>query len=377
LFQFGYLGRIAAQINLFGGGFVKNYYMKDKKNLVKTALKEGGKIFSKIYNLCLRWLLEGLSVLSLLLMAGLFIILVFLIIRLFWSPYLDNTKSIKCIFSVLVLIPALGVFYVVAKKDRRKKFRKWIDNNKWFLLIISILVVLAASVWLVIVKSVPSTSSNIDGVAMLSVLMAFVAITNFIVFEINKRDIETKKKELEDEIKKATDDEQKITKATARRIASHALWTNFRLQPQRIDGYIDEAIAQARIGVESLNGLNREKYEAAISSLKNNLAFFLAVRGNQSDAENAFNLAKYIYQVATSEQASKLTATYIYKATWALVLARFYHSEASSRKEARRVLLEILDDATIATEEKDRLQERWEFIFKKPFHAVMDGLNRE
>ncbi len=140
--------------------------------------------------------------------------------------------------------------------------------------------------------------------------------------------------------------------------------------------YLNEAIGMANRSVREADKLNILKHEEIICKCKNNLAFFLAARGNDSDAGRARDLGNYNYQVVTSERLKTLKNPYIYQATWALVLWRFYKKDEVSRKEAYRIAKELIGNAEISLGERDRLKDRWTFIRGqgKTFDQLMEEL---
>lgn len=129
--------------------------------------------------------------------------------------------------------------------------------------------------------------------------------------------------------------------------------------------------------VAEADKLNRLTHDEIICKCKNNLAFFLAVRGNASDAEKARNLGNYICRVAMSEQSRTHKCPYIYRATWASVLWRFYKKDKPSKKEAYKIAKELLEDATISSSERERFKEGWMFIEQKPFDQIIEELKSD
>lgn len=271
----------------------------------------------------------------------------------------------------------------------------------FFMVFVMVFIVITAMVALHFWPNFISPHSFSDVIVLFGILMAVIATINIGIFELNKREIDARANDCLAEVRKIAEEEQIAINATANYTAAQALWVYYyqhktgnrfwkerfqqlerriedlekkEIRQQKVDvalakevenyykEYLNEAIRMADRSVQAADRLNILKYEEIICKCKNNLAFFLAARGNDSDAGRARDLGNYNYQVVTSERSKTLKNPYIYQATWALVLWRFYKKDEVSRKEAYRMAKELIGNAEIPPAERDRLKDRWTSI---------------
>ncbi len=268
--------------------------------------------------------------------------------------------------------------------------------------------------------------------SLLGVLAAFGAVVGYIFHEIIKRDID---KKIDDSIKATEDDlkakietrsdeiqkvaenvritlTQEIKERTeeiatlAKKInaeaenalvasgvnaefaSAHTLWTihyentKDKSAAEKSQGlFLDYAIQKAKASVNAVNELPHDKkYLDIICICKNNLAFFLAVRGQAEDKKEALNLAKEISAEATGENEKNLKIPHILKVTWALIQLRFCDKDKPidkpTMKEVHQIVTATLEDSKIAAQVRRQFEERWGYIFSKPFHEILEEIRK-
>lgn len=244
--------------------------------------------------------------------------------------------------------------------------------------IVSFLIVLAVLLVEIGIKIFPDVfhSANLGDVSsFLGVILAFIAAVNYLLYELNKKDIEMRTKDIAEE-------SQNFAAAKAHFTTAYALWTYYHCHCETLgDGdkgkhiqLINQAIIEARCSVDYVSKLNLVTHEELLCNCKNNLAFFLAVR-DMNDEKEVRKHAEDIYRVAMNKnKVDNFKRSYMWEATWALVLWRFYEKDIRSKKMAYEIVNELLKNPMIAPDVLKNFQDGWKFIGGKPFHQIMESL---
>ena len=132
--------------------------------------------------------------------------------------------------------------------------------------------------------------------------------------------------------------------------------------------YLELAIDSTRRAIDYANRLTEkeeEVQEEIICVCKNNLAYYLAERQRDRsakgmkidlhDKKEAHELAKYAYQVARSERASRYREPYQWEETYAYVLWRFADDDEESKKKALEIVHELKSRTTLPFEWRQNL----------------------
>ena len=240
-----------------------------------------------------------------------------------------------------------------------------------------------------LLPSIFSTASLGDITSFLAAILAFIGVTNYLLYEINRRDIEAKTKNIEFEMMESSN-------ARAHNLTAYALWIyhrsleenskhnceNFKTvhpieNPGADDGkkLIDYAIDMANKGVASSAKLDPIKYDELICACKNNLAFYLATRNKENDKEAALLHGEYIYRVASDKKRSAaFVDSWAWKATWAFVLLMCSENNELSTKKVYKILDGIKNDPAVKNEVLKTLRFQWEFAGGKGNSVIANAL---
>jgi len=193
---------------------------------------------------------------------------------------------------------------------------------------------------------------------LLGILATFVGFLAWVFYYIVRR-------ELRKELRFLAQQERIATLAAADFAVGEALWFSYYASKGVTDKLLHQAINTAQDSVIWANKLASEENEDLRCKCKNNLAIYLAANKNPSDKdkERAIELAREDYITTTNGKVEKYTTAYVCKATWALILLKFCcEKDVASKKEAMKLVNELLDDALMCKRIKNELIERWAFI---------------
>ena len=124
---------------------------------------------------------------------------------------------------------------------------------------------------------------------------------------------------------------------------------------------LDIAIQMLANSGEDAEKLPIEKHGPLIHKFKNNLAFFLAVRGAPADSTMAHDIAKELFDISTKDEYKR---RHVWRITWALVLLRFLENNPDCKTEAVAILRDIqkIIPKTEWGKFRQSLIERWRYI---------------
>jgi hypothetical protein len=210
-------------------------------------------------------------------------------------------------------------------------------------------------------------SENISGDTMLAIISVLAIIAGLLSWVFLKL-IRT---ELQQEITDRLNDERECSVARTMVTTGYLLWF-YHHNTQAKAGvkhketpFLDGAIDMAGMGLESAVTIKNKKYEELIFICKNNLAFYMAYRDNAADKQSAYDLARELYEIATSSAGKKYPSRCHWLSTWIFVLRKFYGDKPWAQVEAKKVKTELEDDASFSPDEKKKIEELWSSLREK------------
>jgi len=247
---------------------------------------------------------------------------------------------------------------------------------KWVHILLGLVIIGLVGLAVIIWPQVFPPGSSVELISFLALILAFIGAINYFLYELTKRDIEARTKDIAEE-------SQNFAAAKAHFTTAYALWTYYHCHCEvsgnenrnKHSQLLDQAIIEARNSVDFANKLNPTTHEELLCMCKNNLAFFLVARRNMNDEKEARRHAEDIYNAATNKnKVTNFKRTYVWKATWALVLWRFYEKDIRSKKMAHEIANELLENPMITPDILKNFKDGWKFIGGKSFHQIMEDL---
>lgn len=297
---------------------------------------------------------------------------------------IDQIYPIKDINILMVYLNLLIVFLVSISILMffiiYKNTQKQIIKEKFILFRTSSFMILAVMA-LLFVKLAPGVfhANNLgDIISLFALMLAFISGVNYLLYELNKRDIDAKTKDIKEEL-------QNYAGAKTRFMTAFALWTHYYCHCIEVKNknthlkLLDQAIIEARNSLYDAKNLDNANYGEFLYKCKNNLAFFLAILPDPNNEKEARDNAEYIYKIAMDKNKTvNFKSTYFGKATWALVLWRFYEKDKRAKEKAYYIIKELLNDAMIDKKILKRdLKDVWKFIGGKTFEEIILSLKPE
>lgn len=282
---------------------------------------------------------------------------------------------------VTILIVACEFFYITSEDNLNAKCKKWLLENKWFFTIIAISGVLIAYLTIAAIKS--SVTGNTEIVALLTVILAFLAILNYVFFELNKKEIEIlnikQDEEIEKHKKKMKEDTEKIrgemeirvsdertaSLITSKLSSAYTLWfTHYNLCEKGLiepeNPFIRESINEGRIALEKTKTItDQEKYITMIYKCKNNLLFPIIhlVSYSTEEKEIAIRLSSEIYEFCKTHSQKEISNS-IWRliANRGLTLIRFANDDRAM-EEGNEIINRIINDENVLKKSRDVVEQ--------------------
>jgi hypothetical protein len=204
--------------------------------------------------------------------------------------------------------------------------------------------------------------STEETLALLSLLALIAGLLSYVFHQVVRRD-------LLEEIQIKSREERDLSLIDGRFVHGAALWATYTASEKRNKRVLEQAIAAVRLAVDTAESLNQEKYARLISRCKNNLVVYLVAQGNDSDKNELYSIAQELYR-----KRKDGIQGFVSKATWALVLYRFFKADPVSKLEAYRLINEILNDAGTPVDRREHLKETWAYIFEQDFEEIWKDL---
>lgn len=246
-----------------------------------------------------------------------------------------------------------------------KYFLEWLWYNKWFFLIVLIIIAITYYLWKATIKS--DITGNTEIVALMGVLITFLTVTSYISFEINKKDIESKTKDIAEEF-------QNFTSAKACFTAAYTLWIYYHCHCEikknnnnqnnkfshEHEILLKNAILEARRSLNFAKKLDSEKQKEFIYRCKNNLAFLLIhlVNPTENDKREAFEHSEYLFQLTNTTGLRN----WRYTANKGLTLLRFSNNNEGMKQNGSEITAGVINDFSLLEEYRDEVRKDKEDI---------------
>lgn len=227
----------------------------------------------------------------------------------------------------------------------------WLSRNWWLLLSLGVLAGFIYAYIYVHLEVQPGDISTII-IDLILVILALIAALGYGVYRWICRGID-------DRVEQRLTEEGNKLCARLHVSTGFVFWKHYRQEEP-----LTVAIARTRLALEYAERLDEKQYEPLICTCKQNLAYYLAEKGECK--EEAHKLAKYAYERARDKKGRfKYETSYEWEETYAWVLWQFAGEDNIAKEKAHQIINELLSCSDIPIEWREQKKTHWDRLFSQ------------